>query len=48
MSSFVKKVLLEQAELNRMQQRQLKEYSAKLHSLARLQTHRLKRLLVKT
>ena len=39
MSSFVKKVLVEQAELDRMQQRQLKEYSPELHSLAWLQTH---------
>ena len=39
MSSFVKKVLVEQAELDRIQQRQLKEYSPELHSLARLQTH---------
>ena len=39
MSSFVKKVLVEQTELGRMLQRQLKEYSPELHSLARLQTH---------
>jgi len=38
MSSFVKKVLVEQAELDRMQQRQLKDYSPELHSLANLQT----------
>ena len=30
---------MEQAELKRMQQRQLKEYSPELHSLARLQTY---------
>ena len=30
---------VEQAELDRMQQRQLKEYSLELHFLARLQTH---------
>ena len=30
---------MEQAELDRMQQRQLKEYSPELQSLARLQTH---------
>ena len=39
MSSFVKKVLVEQAELDRMQQRQIKEYSQELYSLARLQTY---------
>jgi len=38
MTSFVKKVLVEQAELNRMQQRQLKDYSPELHSLANLHT----------
>ena len=38
MSSFVKKVLVDQAELDRMQQRQIKDYSPELHSLARLQT----------
>ena len=32
-------MLVEQAELDRMQQRQLKEYSPELHSLARLQTY---------
>ena len=44
MSSFIKKVLVEQAELDRMQQRQLKEYSPELHSLARLQTYMAKTL----
>ena len=38
MSSFVK-VLVEQAELERMQQWQLKEYSPELHSLGRLQNY---------
>ena len=32
-------MLVEQAELEHMQQRLLKEYSSELHSLARLQTH---------
>ena len=39
MSSFVKKVLVEQADLERMQQRQLNKYWTELHFLARLQTH---------
>ena len=44
MSSFVKKVLVEQAELDSMQQRQLKKYSPRLHSLFLLQTHMGKKL----
>ena len=36
MSSFAKKVLIEQAELNRRQQRQLQEYSPELHAIVRL------------
>ena len=47
MSCFVKKVLVEQAELDRMQQRELKEYSPELHSLDRLQTHMAKTLALK-
>ena len=35
---MVKKVLIERAELDRLQQRQLQEYSPETHSLARLQT----------
>ena len=38
MSSFIKKVLVEQGELDRMHQRQIKEYSPELHALARLHT----------
>jgi hypothetical protein len=38
MSSLVKKVLIEKAELDRMQQRQLRDYSPDLHALAELQT----------
>ena len=38
MSSFIKKVLVEQGELDRMQQRQLKDYSPELSALARLRT----------
>lgn len=38
MSKFVKKVLVQQAELERMQQQQLREYSPELSTLARLQT----------
>ena len=36
MSRVVKRVLIEQAELDRMQQRQLREYSPELHSMAAL------------
>ena len=32
-------MLVEQAELDRMQQRQLKEYSPDLHTLAQLQNY---------
>ena len=35
---------MEHVELDRMQQRQLTEYSPKLHLLARLQTHRAETL----
>ena len=34
MSRVIKRVLIEQAELDRMQQRQLREYSPELHSMA--------------
>ena len=36
MGSFSKKVLIEQAELDRLQQRQLREYSPELHAMVRL------------
>ena len=36
MNSFSKKVLIEQAELNRLQQRQLREYSPELQAIIRL------------
>ena len=36
MSSFSRKVLIEQAELDRLQQRQLREYSPKLQAIVRL------------
>ena len=36
MSSFSKKVLIEQAELNRLQQRQLREYSPELQAMVHL------------
>ena len=36
MSSFSKKVLIEQAEIDRLQQRQLREYSPKLQAMVRL------------
>ena len=36
MSSFTKKVLIEQAELDRLQQRQLREYSPELQAMVRL------------
>ena len=36
MSSFSKKVLIEQAELDRLQQRQLREYSPELQAMVRL------------
>ena len=38
-SSFSKKVLIEQGELDRLQQRQLRDYSPELQSMARLQNH---------
>ena len=34
MSRAIKRVLIEQSELDRMQQRQLREYSPELHSMA--------------
>ena len=36
-SSFTKKILIEQAELDRLQQRQLRDYSPELQAMARLQ-----------
>ena len=36
-SSFAKKVLIEQAELDRLQQRQLRDYSPELQAMVRLQ-----------
>ena len=36
MSNFVKRVLIEQAELDRLQQRQLRDYSPELHSMSLL------------
>ena len=36
MSSFSKKVLIEQTELYRLQQRQLREYSPELQAMVRL------------
>ena len=36
MSSFSKKVLIEQTELNRLQQRQLREYSLEFQAIVRL------------
>ena len=38
-SSFSKKVLIEQGELDRLQQRQLRDYSPELQSMAHLQNH---------
>lgn len=38
-SSFIKKVLVDKGELDRLHQRQLKEYSPELHSMAQLQTN---------
>ena len=38
-SNFSKKVLIEQGELDRLQQRQLRDYSPELQSMARLQNH---------
>ena len=38
-SSFSKKVLIEQGELDLLQQRQLRDYSPELQSMARLQNH---------
>ena len=39
MSSFSKNVLIEQAELDRLQQRQLREYSPKFQAMVRLLTN---------
>ena len=36
--SFLKKVLIDEGELDRLQQRQLRDYSPELQSMARLQT----------
>ena len=36
MTNFVKRVLIEQAELERLQQRQLRDYSPELHSMSLL------------
>ena len=36
--SFIKKVLIDEGELDRLQQRQLRDYSPELQSMARLQT----------
>jgi len=36
--SFIKKVLIEEGELDRLQQRQLRDYSPELQSMANLQT----------
>ena len=38
-SSFSKKVLIEQGELDRLQQRQLRDYSPELQSMARVQNY---------
>ena len=38
MSNFVKRLLIEQAKLDRLQQRQLRDYSPELHSLSLLNT----------
>ena len=38
-SRFSKKVLIEQGELDRFQQRQLRDYSPELQSMARMQNH---------
>ena len=38
-SSFSKNVLIEQGELDRLQQRQIRDYSPELQSMARLQNH---------
>ena len=35
-SSFFKKVMIEQAELDRLQQRQLREHSLEIHAMVRL------------
>lgn len=37
MSRFTKKLILEQAEVDRLRQRQLNDYSPELHTLVRLQ-----------
>ena len=47
MSSFIKKVLVKQGELDGMQQRQLKNYSPELSALARLRTQMAETLLRK-
>ena len=38
-SSFSKKVLIEQGELDRRQQRQLRDYSPEFQSMARVHNH---------
>lgn len=38
-NSFVKKLVIEQGEYDRLQQRQLRDYSPELHSLAALKSH---------
>ena len=35
-NSYTKKILIEQAELDRLQQRQLRDYSPKLQAMGRL------------
>ena len=37
MSRFIKRVLIDQAELDRLRARQLREYSPEIHTMARLQ-----------
>lgn len=39
MSSFIKKVLIDQGEFDRLQQRQIREYSPELQSMAELRNH---------
>ena len=39
MSSFTRKVLVEEDELNRLQQRQLREYSPELQSMVELRNN---------
>ena len=41
-SSYIKKVLIDEGELDRLQQRQLRDYSPELQSLANLQTQMAK------